>query len=420
MLNYLFGIESGETLTDLTIRFGHGWGIGLLLLLVGVALTVYLYRKVDPGERRRKIMASAHILAVLMLVLILLKPAIDYQVSKPFRSTIMILLDTSESMAIADSRTSEADIAEVEQIMEKSGVSSASRIDLAKAALRHTDADLIKKLSDQHELRFFTFNEQLESQSGGEDPLAWTKDVVADGQSSRIGTAVEDAVNRYAGRPIAGVVVLSDFSWVEGSDPLEASARLKQRGIPIYSVGVGLPDPPDVQLRRIIAPEVVFAEDKVPLRVQVDSRGFDGDQAELVVKVDGEEVITKPFALTGGSQFIELDYTPEVKSGTIEIETAVTPLLGETTEDNNQVRHSMRILDEKIQVLYVEGQPRWEFRYLRRVLLRDYRLNVKFLMTEGDPNLPDLSDDFLAEFPTEVGDALAFDLVILGDILPFP
>ena len=415
MLKYLLGIDPSEKMTDFTLQFSHGWGL-VLLLIVAAALTVYLYRKVDPNDHRRKLMAAAHLLAAMMLALILLQPGFEYQVSKPLRSTIMVLVDTSESMAIADPRTDKDDIEVVEKILKKSGVTSPSRLELAKAALHHTDVDLVKKLSDQHELRFFTFDKELQPQSGSDDPLAWTADVVADGKSSQIGTAVEDAVNRYAGQPIAGVVVLSDFSWVEGSDPLEASARLKQRGIPVYCVGIGLPDPPDIQVPRVIAPEVIFAGDKVPLRVQVDSRGYNGDDAQLVVKIDGAEVATKPFILTGGTQFIELTYTPKIKSGTIELEIAVTTFPSETNKDNNLVRHSMRILDEKIQVLYVEGQPRWEFRYLRRVLLRDHRLNVKFLMTEGDPTLPDLSDDYLAEFPMEVSDALAFDLIILGDV----
>ena len=416
MLKYLFGIENAEKVIDSSLSFAHGWGLAVILLIVSIAFTVYLYRTVDAGGRRRKTMAAAHLLAALMLALILLRPALDYKISRPFRSTIMVLVDTSESMAIADKRTDKDDIEAVKKVMEKSGVTSARRIDMAKAALRHADADLVKKLSEQHELRFFTFDKNLQPQSGGEDPLAWTEDITAAGKSSRIGTAVDSVVNRYAGQPIAGVVVMSDFSWVEGSDPLEASARLKQRGIPLYCVGIGLPDPPDVQVRRMIAPDVVFAEDEIPIRVQIDSSGYNGKDADLIVKVSDAEVIKKTIVLTGGSQFIELNYTPEVKSGTIDIETSVTPLPDETTEDNNQVRHSMRILDEKIDVLYVEGQPRWEFRYLRRVLLRDHRLNVKFLMTEGDPKLADISDDFIAEFPKEVSDALAFDLVILGDV----
>ena len=105
MLNYLFEIDPSEKVTDIAIQFGHGWILAVLLLLAGVALTVYLYRKVDPNNHRRKIMSVTHLLAVLMLALILLRPGLDYQVSKPFRSVIMILVDTSESMAFADSRT---------------------------------------------------------------------------------------------------------------------------------------------------------------------------------------------------------------------------------------------------------------------------------------------------------------------------
>jgi hypothetical protein len=416
MLKPLFGIENTEKVTDFGLHFRHGWGLAVLLLIGCVALTVYLYRNAKLTGRRRNFMAITNFLATLMLILILLQPGLSLKLSKPFRSTIMILVDTSQSMAFADKRTDKEDLAMVEKILEKSGVTSASRIDLAKAALGHADADVIKKLSHQHELRFFTFDQELQPQGGSEDPLAWTKDLTAEGKSSRIGSAVENAVNRYSGQPIAGIVVLSDFSWVKGTDPLEVSARLKQRGIPLYTVGIGLPDPPDIHVRRIVAPEVVFAEDKVPLRVQIDSRGYNGENAQLTLKANDNEIVTKTFALTGGSQFVELKYVPEQKKGTVEIEASVAVLPGETSEDNNQVRHSMRILDEKIKVLYVEGMPRWEFRYLRRVLLRDHRLDVKFLMTEGDPKLADISDDHIAEFPKEVGDALAFDLIILGDV----
>jgi hypothetical protein len=53
MLNYLFGIDSSEKVTDIVLQFGQGWGLAVLLLLAGVALTVYLYRKLDPNDHRR-------------------------------------------------------------------------------------------------------------------------------------------------------------------------------------------------------------------------------------------------------------------------------------------------------------------------------------------------------------------------------
>ena len=48
----------------------------------------------------------------------------------------------------------------------------------------------------------------------------------------------------------------------------------------------------------------------------------------------------------------------------------------------------------------MEGIPRWEFRYLRWVLLRDPRLDVKFLMTQGDPALAGSSPRHIGGLPT--------------------
>jgi len=76
----------------------------------------------------------------------------------------------------------------------------------------------------------------------------------------------------------------------------------------------------------------------------------------------------------------------------------------------------VRIIDEKIKVLYIEGMPRWEYRYLRWVLLRDPRIEVTFLMTKGDPELAKVSKRHIDAFPEVVKDALKYDLVILGDV----
>jgi hypothetical protein len=88
----------------------------------------------------------------------------------------------------------------------------------------------------------------------------------------------------------------------------------------------------------------------------------------------------------------------------------------EATIANNSAGKKVKIVDEKIKVLYIEGKPRWEYRYLRRVLLRDRRLDVKFLMTQGDRELAEHSDLYLNEYPADPKQANEFDLVILGDV----
>ena len=100
----------------------------------------------------------------------------------------------------------------------------------------------------------------------------------------------------------------------------------------------------------------------------------------------------------------------------MELEVSAAAFNNETTDKNNSSSHSVRILDEKIKVLYVEGIPRWEFRYLRWVLLRDPRLDVRFLMTQGDPALAGSSPRHIGSLPPNKEDLFKYDLIILGDV----
>jgi hypothetical protein len=136
----------------------------------------------------------------------------------------------------------------------------------------------------------------------------------------------------------------------------------------------------------------------------------------ITATLDGQRVAGKVLRLTGQTQFEELTFVPEREGGTAQLEVTITPLAEEATGANNRQAKSLRIIGEKIKVLYVEGKPRWEYRYLRRVLQRDHRLEVKFLLTEGDRDLAAGSDEYLDDFPEEAARAFHFDLVILGDV----
>ena len=60
--------------------------------------------------------------------------------------------------------------------------------------------------------------------------------------------------------------------------------------------------------------------------------------------------------------------------------------------------------------------PRWEYRYLREVLRKDRRLEVTFLMTQGDAALAATSPQHIARFPQDTKTANKYDLIILGDV----
>ncbi|MFP6899985.1 MAG: hypothetical protein VCA36_03515 [Opitutales bacterium] len=467
MFKKLFDLEADETVSDVQFSIQHnwswaesigipGWVITLVLVAGLVAYSIYLYRSESwLSKNSRLVMGGSYLLAGLLLILILLEPTLDMVSTRPQQRQLLVLLDASQSMAIADQRQDPADLIEAAKVLGKvpldqtndpknlgalqKELAGVTRLELAKAAITHPKIGIDAKLGQKYAIRYYTFGDRLEpvesppsqgkpaeGEGGNPDGAGngqkqkmldeWSAAIEADANSSRIGSAIEEAIARHAGQPLAGVVVLSDFAWIEGTNPSKVARKMKSQGIPVYPMAFGLPSPPDLKLKRMIAPEVAFTGDKVPVRVQVESSGYDERSVQLTFQVDDETIETKELTLSGRTQFVEFLYVPERKAGNAKLTATIESLPGETTEINNAQNHKIRIIDEKINVLYVEGMPRWEYRYLRWVLLRDPRLRVRFLMTQGDKYLAATSPRHLGAFPSKAEDILKYDLVILGDV----
>jgi len=405
----------------------------LALVLGAVAYAAVLYRQERSLGRGRRVVLGAVRAAVLaILVLVLFEPILGLEMMVKVRRTLLVLVDTSESMTTRDERRTEADLREAALALGKAAfeeadkplteaartsAASAARIDLARGLLAHPTLNVFERLSRDYTLRYFGFGERLEPTRGkGEAAPDVLLKAEAAGRATRLGSALQEAVDRSGGQPIAGVVVLTDGISNDGLEPLPVATRLGERSVPVFPIGLGMPEPPDVQVRRLIAPDTVFHKDKVPVRVQVGSRGYGNRTANLAVLMNGQEIAGKVINLTGRTQFEEVIFVPETTAAAVTLEVAVSPLPGEITSANNRIGKTVRVVSDRIRVLYVEGKPRWEYRYLRQVLLRDPRLDVKFLLTEGDRDQAVASDRYLTDFPEDAAKAFHFDLVILGDV----
>jgi len=438
MLEKILGLESDQKIDSLTIGWSHGPVIALTLIILAVIFSVYLYRSERQlPKSRRIIMTVCQGLALLVLIIIFMGPFAKITKSNSYKRNMLVLIDTSSSMATKDQRNANSieeaaralgvikstdpfDPGEANEIQKEIG--NPSRIKLATATLEKTN--VISDLKDKFNVNIFTFDSQLkpikEDEKVGEAEETETQsislDLNAQGESTEIGSAINEAVGKFAGREVAGVMVLSDFISIKGKDPVESARSLSTQGIPIYTVSLGLPSPPDIHVRKIIGPDVVFKGDRVPLRVQIESKGYNERTVNITLKIDGNEQPSQQVKLKDGIQFAELIFVPEQESGTVELEVSAAAFNDETTDKNNSASHSVRILDEKIKVLYVEGIPRWEFRYLRWVLLRDPRLDVRFLMTQGDPALAGSSPSHIGALPQNKEELFKYDLIILGDV----
>ena len=433
MLSSLFNLADGERIVSMELLLRGSQLFMAVFLVIAVIYTIFYYRSVRLiPTKGRKIMGFCHLLVLAILIAIAAMPAAKARISKTYRPTMLMLVDTSRSMAVEDKRVTAEALTEaakilgdipldqevttdaIQQLLGKTD--DISRLDLVKRLFAHPKIDLLRRTGERFDVRFFSFDQGLAPEGSAENAAEWLKGREAIGEESRIGTAVKEAVSRYNGLQIAGVMVFSDFGWVNGEDPARVAGELEKEDIPVYAIPIGLPAPPDAMIGEVIAPEAVFQGDLVSLRVRVQSRGLDGRSTTLKLKINGEDAQTESIVFQEGAQFVEMSIQPKQSSGSLQLEFELDGTSDDSNPKNNTALHSMRIIEEKIKVLYVEGTPRWEFRYLRRVLLRNPHLKTRFLMTQGDPELAKLSPNFMAEFPKDIRNIFEYDLIILGDV----
>jgi len=192
---------------------------------------------------------------------------------------------------------------------------------------------------------------------------------------------------------------------------------LGARGIAVYTVPFGLPDPDDISIRNIVMQEVAFSGDRVPVRVHLQSKGYEKRTARLSVLLNDRRVSSRVVRFDGGLQFEEIDFRVDVyEKGAAQIDVIIEPFDDEISIVNNRIARSIRVVNEKVNVLYIEGNARWEFRYLRAILKRDPRINATFIASNVGPEVARNSPEHIERFPDNRNDAFQYDLVILGDV----
>src|SRR5207249_5022284 len=90
----------------------------------------------------------------------------------------------------------------------------------------------------------------------------------------------------------------------------------------------------------------------------------------------------------------------------------------ELDHDDNIRTAQVAVLDAKIAVVYVDGYPRWEYRYLKNEMIRDTTVDISCLLTSADPSFAQEGDRPIKRFPESIQELLDYDVVIFGDVDP--
>ena len=415
---------------------------GVLVAIVAaiVVLSVYLYRKPwGLPQWLRALLAVSRVVILALVVATLLEPtAVETETHTRVRR-LPVLLDVSESMSMKDQRKRPGDLVAAAAALgmipleddteadravmqldagQRQTIDSSSRFDLAEAVVTQSARPIFESLGESLEVSYHTFGQTPRLIS---DDKTVTAEDLAGLEATKPGTSIAaslEAVANSGGIPPAGIVLLSDGIDNATSQRSEAVLQdLGARGIPVYTVPFGLPDPDDVSIRNIVMQEVAFSGDRVPVRVHLQSKGYEKRTARLSVLLNDRRVSSRIVRFEGGLQFEEIDFRVDVyEKGAVQIDVIIEPFDDEVSTENNRIARSIRVVNEKVNVLYIEGNARWEFRYLRAILKRDPRINATFIASNVGPEVARNSPEHIERFPNNRDDAFQYDLVILGDV----
>ena len=414
-------------------------GVLVAAVIAIVALSGYLYRKAwGLPQWLRALLAVSRFAVLALAVITLLEPTAVVTESYTRIRSLPVLLDVSESMSVRDQRKRSEDLVQAAAALgivpfgsdteadrtvmqldskQRLAIDSPSRFDLARAVITQSARPVFNSLGESLELSYHAFGQSSRLISDGKVTGEDLAGLAASEPGTSIATSLE-AVANSGGIPPAGIVLLSDGIDSVNSQRSEAVLQdLGARGIPVYTVPFGLPDPDDVSIRSIVMQDVAFSGDRVPVRVRLQSKGYEKRTARLSVLLNDRRLSSRTVRFDGGLQFEEIDFRVDVyEKGAARIDVIIEPFEDEVSLVNNRVARSIRVVNEKVNVLYIEGNARWEFRYLRAILKRDPRINATFIASNVGPEVARNSPEHIERFPDNRNDAFQYDLVILGDV----
>jgi len=430
-------IDGAQEVSSVSLQLRHsswlGWMVFIALLLCVFTWWTYRYlgghKTLTKG--RRQLLTTLRIILFLLILFILLRPVFSFVVENRLRRALVVLVDKSASMNIEDSRLDEQDIkraaiakgmiSQLDQSLDQqhaAEVQHLARTEVVKSVFQNKELSLIDTLKKRYDVEYMVFNRGISAASEEEALVNPPPDDDAS-QATAIGDAIRDVINRKRGQPVAGIMLVTDGANNSGSEPLDAAGAAGADHMPLYIYGVGITSPRDIIVDSVFTPDVAFINDEVPVTVRVRAQGLKGQTGHLTLKLGDKEVAAKDLEFSDdGEQAVPMTFTPD-KAGEFDLTANIPPRDDETVKDNNTATQRLRVIDSKIKVLFIEQGPRWEFRYVQAALMRDRRVDAKFILLQADPALAQGTDSpYLSKFPATKEELFKYDLVVIGDVNP--
>lgn len=378
-----------------------GWVL-LLLIVASVAGLGWLMRsrlsEAAPKMQtwRAGVVWLLQSLVVTLVLILLWQPAITVAELKSQQNMIAVLVDDSRSMAIADSGDDGKTTREA-------------------AAVRSLNEGILAGLQRRFQTRVYRLD-------GGIARIAKVDGVQPTALATHINDGLKQLVAETADLPVGAVVLLSDGAENGGGIDLETVSALRNRRLPVHTIGFGKEQAGhDVEMDEVNVATRAMADSRMKATVSFHQRGYANGKTVLVVR-DGDKIITSKDVMLGSDGAIQTEtvFFNAGTGGVRRFQFSLEPLGGEENVANNATARLVSVSGEKRRILYVEGEPRWEYKFIRRAAEDDHGMQVVSMLrtTENKIYRQGISDpNELADgFPVLAEDLFGYDGIIIGSV----
>ncbi len=364
---------------DLSLRFeGHRAILVLLPLLLGLVYLIYRRTYPDAGRVLRTALVAVRSLALGLLLLLLLEPVLGVWSKEVVRPRLLVLVDTSASMAVS--------------------AGEGRRLERAVAVLSHED---FRAALAPAEVSAFGFAQDIHALDL--DTLSALRPVGS--ATDLTGALRKSAEGKSDPRAFQGILLVSDGAHNLGEDPLSWAAETE---MPVFALGVGSGEnPPDIQILGAEAPESSYVGRSFELKAEIRHWGYGGRDVQVLLLEGEREIDRRRLALQQGTTVQRLSFEVEPETAGPHIyRLVVPPLEGEFWRDNNEALIFTRVLEERTRVSLVAGEPSADLAFLQRGLKADSSIVVEALV-QREPGV------FYQEGPAPAEIFAAADVVVL-------
>jgi len=352
----------------------------------------------------RWILGSLRSLLLLSLLLLLLGPILSTPHNFHTSDQVLVLLDRSSSMLVEDVETEHVRASRDKQV----------------SSLLGKNRETWDLISQNRTLNWFGFHGHAFSL----DPKNSTTPELVPPTGSRTNTAaaLKHILSRTGHEPVSAVVLISDGRSTNPNPPGFLSG-LQESGIPIFTIPLGSTSSHgDLSIQSVKAPSLAYDNDMVPVVLDLALAGESSSSVsgDILLVDEGtglvlDRVPVSEFQSSNETMEYTLVGTPTMSGKSTWI---VTLELDEPDliSENNEHTLEIELVNQPLRVLYIEGRPRWEYRYLKNLLLREETIESSTMLLTADRDFAQEGDRPITRLPSNRAEFEYWDILILGDV----